>query len=170
LRDVHDPIGCPLEIDFAAGGFSNAISDTCIPKKYSLVGVQVATPGSEPGTHRWWGYIRHMNPDSKWFVMGPNGNVRQDKTIDRDQLRKYLSCKGNDEAVFPYRLWYREKLDLDTALTRCPRPERVPVFNHANELVGSPPGAKLDPKVEDKLRKIQLGRTVWEIYSMPCTR
>ena len=164
VRDVHDPIGCPLEIDFAAGGFSNAISDTCTPKKYALVGVQVVTPGSEPGMHSWWGYIRQMVTDSEWLALDSKGKFRRDKTIGRDQLLAYLSCKGNDDAVFPYRLWYREKLDLKAALMRCPVPMRVPVFNHANELVGYSPTTDLPPNVDNKMRKIQVGRTAWEIY------
>ena len=72
VHDVHDPIGCPLEIDFSTGGFYNAISSTCKPKKYMLVGVQVARadPDAGPGMHQWWGYVRRMYGNGNcWFLM-----------------------------------------------------------------------------------------------------
>lgn len=36
VRYVHDPIGCPLEIDFSTGGFYNAITDTCTRRSTRL--------------------------------------------------------------------------------------------------------------------------------------
>ena len=66
--------------------------------------------------------------------------------------------------MFPLRLWYREKLDLTTALGKCPQPEKGIVFNHVNELVGYSRDAVLPEKLKKRVDTMNIGRTAFEIY------
>ena len=118
-------IECPLDIDFAHGGFKELLAPTCQPQKHTLVGVLVGRMRRKTPKDNyivWWGYVYNHRKD-EWHEIAGNAARRVLPT----EVYRHLS--RHDNAAFALRLWYRR---VESAV---PLPVRMLLPRMAKHLV-----------------------------------